>query len=70
MPTYVFKCYKCKKEKERFYHMKKAPKFMKCKCRGVMKRLIGAGAGIIFRGEGWTGKFYKNNKPKEEKKNG
>lgn len=57
MPTYEFDCVKCGKV-EKFYQMSKSPESIKCKCGRAMKRLIGSGSGVIFKGEGWTKKFH------------
>lgn len=63
MPTYEYECKKCGHHFEVFQkmadrHIKKCPK-----CSSAVKRLIGAGAGIIFKGPG----FYANDyKPKKD----
>jgi putative FmdB family regulatory protein len=56
MPTYDYKCPDCGHAFEEFQTMKAAPlkKCPECGGRNV-KRLIGAGAGLIFKGSG----FYK-----------
>lgn len=55
MPHYDYKCEKCGHIFEEFQtitekHIEKCPE-----CQGKVKRLIGGGAGIIFKGSG----FYK-----------
>lgn len=56
MPTYDYECLECKNRFEIFHSMKDDP-IQKCqKCGGKVKKLIGAGAGIIFKGSG----FYVN----------
>lgn len=56
MPTYDYECLECKNRFEIFQSMKDDP-IRKCqKCGGKVKKLIGAGAGIIFKGSG----FYVN----------
>jgi len=56
MPTYDYECMECKNRFEIFHSMKDDP-IQKCqKCGGKVKKLIGAGAGIIFKGSG----FYVN----------
>ena len=59
MPTYDYVCLKCNDKFESFHSMKK--RIIKCKkCGGKLKRLIGKGAGIIFKGTGFYETDYKN----------
>lgn len=61
MPNYDYKCTKCKKTFEIFQKMSDEP-LEKCpECGGKLKRLIGAGAGPIFKGSGFYQTDYKNN---------
>jgi predicted nucleic acid-binding Zn ribbon protein len=39
------------------------------KCKGSLKRIIGAGAGPIFKGSGFYHTDYKGNKSKNNKSN-
>jgi putative FmdB family regulatory protein len=67
MPTYEFACPKCGYRFEKFQTMSAAPlkKCPKCGKSGV-KRLIGAGAGLIFKGTGFYITDYKKTQaPKE-----
>jgi len=60
MPTYDYKCAKCGHEFEYFQGIKEKP-LDKCpKCKGKVKRLIGAGGGLIFKGTGFYITDYKN----------
>jgi putative FmdB family regulatory protein len=68
MPTYEYECAKCKKTFEAFQSMKD-DSFKTCpkdKCRmktwgkGKVKRLIGAGAGLIFKGSGFYITDYRS----------
>lgn len=61
MPTYEYSCPKCGHHFEAFQSMKDAPlkKCPKCGKTGV-KRLIGGGAGLIFKGSGFYITDYKN----------
>jgi len=61
MPTYDYKCKHCGHEFEAFQSIADDP-LKKCpECgRNALKRLIGAGAGIIFRGSGFYATDYKN----------
>mgnify|MGYP000538860817 CR=1 FL=1 len=53
MPTYEYKCLECGKRFECFQSMSD-PAVTNCEhCSGQVKKLIGAGAGIIFRGSGF-----------------
>lgn len=63
MPTYEYACPKCGYTFEQFQSMSEAPlkKCPKCKKTGV-KRLIGGGAGLIFKGSGFYITDYKGKK--------
>jgi putative FmdB family regulatory protein len=60
MPTYEYICQKCGKTFEMFQSMKDAPlKTCTCGKKGRIKRLVGRGAGIIFKGSGFYETDYK-----------
>jgi len=61
MPTYDYVCTKCGHELEIFQSMKDEPlkKCPQCKKPGL-KRLLGGGAGLIFKGSGLYITDYKN----------
>jgi putative FmdB family regulatory protein len=68
MPTYEYECTKCKKGFEAFQSMKDdaykvCPK-EKCRMKswgkGKVKRLIGTGAGLIFKGSGFYITDYRS----------
>ena len=63
MPTYEYACPKCGHKFEQFQSMRDEPlkKCPKCKKTGV-KRLIGGGAGLIFKGTGFYITDYKTKK--------
>lgn len=70
MPTYGYKCEKCNHEFDTFQSIKDDP-VKKCpECNGPVKRLIGTGAGIIFKGGGFYQTDYKNSCPKNGNKPG
>jgi len=59
MPTYEYKCRKCKRIYEVFQSMLEKPLETCDICGGKVKRLIGTGAGIIFKGTGFYCTDYK-----------
>lgn len=61
MPTYEYRCRKCKKTFEKLQSMSEKA-LSKCALCGAAKpeRLIGAGAGLIFKGTGFYITDYKN----------
>lgn len=67
MPTYEYVCPKCHHAFEQFQSMNDAPlkKCPQCKKMGL-KRLIGGGAGLIFKGSGFYITDYKNKKTPEK----
>ena len=61
MPTYEYECLKCGNTFELFQNISEEP-VKKCpECKGKVKRLIGAGAGILFKGSGFYITDYKKN---------
>lgn len=60
MPTYDYKCTACDYTFEHFQAMTDKPLATCPKCKGKVKRLIGAGAGPIFKGTGFYQTDYKN----------
>jgi putative FmdB family regulatory protein len=76
MPTYEYQCEKCNQTFEMFQSMKDAA-FVVCPknlCRlevwgeGKVKRLIGTGAGLIFKGSGFYITDYRSSNYKESAK--
>ena len=61
MPTYEYACAKCNHHFEQFQSMRDEPlkKCPQCK-KPALKRLIGGGAGLIFKGTGFYITDYKN----------
>ena len=53
MPTYEYECKKCEHRFEAFQSMSDDPLKTCPECKGEVRRLIGAGAGIIFKGSGF-----------------
>lgn len=60
MPTYEYKCMSCGHNFEMFQKMTDEPAKKCPKCKGEVKRLLGAGAGPIFKGSGFYHTDYKN----------
>ena len=60
MPTYEYVCTKCGHAMEAFQSMKDAPltKCPACK-KPALKRQVGGGAGLIFKGSGFYITDYK-----------
>jgi putative FmdB family regulatory protein len=63
MPTYEYKCKECGYVFELFQTMSAEPVKTCPQCKGEVKRLIGPGAGPIFKGTGFYQTDYKNAKP-------
>jgi putative FmdB family regulatory protein len=61
MPTYDYVCDKCGHEFEYFQSMSDEllTECPECKAKGQVRRLIGCGAGIIFKGSGFYETDYK-----------
>lgn len=53
MPTYDYKCLGCKRTFEISQRITEGPKRKCPKCGGRLKRLIGTGAGVLFKGSGF-----------------
>ena len=70
MPTYDYECENCGHKFEQFQSIMAKPT-KKCPECGKMKlhRLIGAGAGIIFKGSGFYQTDYRSESYKQGKKN-
>lgn len=66
MPTYDYKCSNCQHTFEYFQPMSAAPLTECPECGGNLKRVIGTGAGTIFKGSGFYHTDYKS-KPSENK---
>ena len=61
MPTYEYKCLSCGYRFEVFQKMSDEPIKVCPQCGGEVKKLIGTGAGLIFKGSGFYITDYKNN---------
>lgn len=67
MPTYDYVCDACKHEMELFQSISEDPikKCPKCK-KNKLRRLIGAGAGILFKGSGFYQTDYRSDSYKKK----
>lgn len=62
MPNYDYRCEQCAHTFEVFQNMSD-PKLEACPqddCEGKVKRLLGAGAGVIFKGSGFYQTDYRS----------
>ena len=68
MPTYEYECEKCGVTFERFQKITEEPVKECPECGGPVRRLIGAGAGVIFKGSGFYATDYRSESYKREAK--
>lgn len=63
MPTYEYECSNCGHHFEKF-QMMNDERLKSCpRCQEPLRRLIGAGSGIIFKGAGFYATDYRKTKP-------
>ena len=69
MPTYEYKCFACNHTFERFQSMSAEP-IKRCpECgKAKVKRLLGTGAGVIFKGSGFYITDYRDSGYKDQAK--
>ena len=70
MPTYDYECPKCSHTFEEFQSITAEP-LTKCPqkgCRGRVKRLIGTGGGLLFKGTGFYITDYRSDNYKQGEK--
>mgnify|MGYP001373366732 CR=1 FL=1 len=65
MPTYEYKCQSCQRTFEVFQSMTDKPLTECSECHGRLKRLIGTGAGFIFKGSGFYITDYRSDSYKQ-----
>ena len=59
MPTYTYECKKCAITIDLFHGMNSKPRVKCPHCGSSCKRLLGTGAGIIFKGSGFYETDYR-----------
>lgn len=60
MPTYDYDCEECGYHFEKFQNIR-ARKLTRCpRCGGRVKRLIGTGSGVLFKGSGFYQTDYRS----------
>ena len=65
MPTYEYECLDCGHKFDKFQQMVDEPLKQCPKCKGKVKRLIGSGSGIIFKGTGFYATDYRKGAPEK-----
>jgi putative FmdB family regulatory protein len=60
MPTYEYLCSKCGHRFELFQRITDPPRKRCPECRGSVRRLIGPGAGLLFKGDGFYVTDYRS----------
>lgn len=69
MPIYEYICTNCNHQFDEFQTMTELPLRTCPKCgKDTLKRLIGAGSGVIFKGSGFYGTDYKKTDKSETSK--
>lgn len=68
MPTYDYECLSCHHRFERFHSMTAEPESVCPECGGPVKKLIGTGAGLLFRGSGFYITDYRSDGYKKQAK--
>lgn len=68
MPTYEYECLKCGHRFDLFQRMTDPPRKRCPRCRGKVRRLVGSGAGMIFKGSGFYVTDYRSQSYKDQKK--
>ncbi len=65
MPTYDYRCLECGHEFEAFQRMSEE-RLQECpECQGELKRLLGGGAGFLFKGSGFYTTDYRSSEYKK-----
>ncbi len=70
MPTYDYICDSCGYEFEKFHGISAVPPRVCPKCGGQLRRKIGAGVGLVFKGSGFYITDYKKGGSSSNNKSG
>lgn len=65
MPTYEYECTNCGNTFEKFQGITEQPLKRCPKCRHKVRRLMGTGGGIIFKGSGFYSTDYRSDNYKK-----
>ena len=68
MPTYEYECQRCLHTFEQFQPITAQPLKNCPKCKGHLRRLIGGGGAIIFKGSGFYATDYRSEEYKKRAK--
>jgi len=68
MPTYEYECTSCGHRFERFQSITASPVRRCPRCGKKVKKLLGAGAGLIFKGSGFYATDYRSESYKKAAK--
>lgn len=68
MPTYEYECRKCGHTFEKFQRISEPPAKRCPECRGSVRRVLGGGAGLLFKGSGFYITDYRSDGYKKSAK--
>lgn len=68
MPTYDYVCDNCGHEFELVQKMTDKPRKRCPRCRGAVRRRIGSGAGLLFKGSGFYATDYRSDEYRSKAK--
>lgn len=68
MPTYEYECKSCGHLFEKFQSITASPSRVCPKCGGKVRRLIGKGSAVIFKGSGFYATDYRSEEYKKKAK--
>ncbi|MCM8780493.1 MAG: hypothetical protein NC908_01020 [Candidatus Omnitrophica bacterium] len=68
MPTYEYECTQCGHRFEIFQFILDKPLDECPQCKSKLRRLVGSGSGIIFKGSGFYATDYRKTTPKDTSK--
>ena len=68
MPTYEYRCTACENEFEKFQRISEEPGAECPECGAASERLMSAGAGLLFKGDGFYITDYRSDRYKKAAK--